>query len=325
MSVLHALEPRQYVPVPVENLLPGKALPFSLYHEVEGEHILFRGAGRALEKAERDRILQTRFTRLSICSDEMDRYRAYLDGVLKEILVAPGIPIEEKAASFYSLSLGIGGDVLRAPDRSENIAGASEIVRETHAFLGQSRDVLHRFMRLMSSRYDLVASSVNVTAYGLALARAAGIRDIRAILDLGLGLFLHDVGLRLLPDKILTKKGVLTAQDRFAIRRHTLFGVDLFMARNLLPERALVVIRDHHERCDGSGYPNGMTAEKLSTEARIAGIVTAFDFLTTGRPSRRALPSFEAIRSMARENPRAFDPELLRRFIQIVGKEKIHA
>ncbi len=314
-----AAQTPEFLRVPLENLPAGRPLTFRLYHSIEGEFILFCGKGRVLRKEERDRLLQNHLTELYIAREELPDYREYLDRLLAELLVDRDIPIDRKVETFYSLAAGIGKEVMEAPQRPESIAGASEVVRVSVSLLAGGKEVIHRLMGLMAGQYDLVTHSIHVTNYGLALARAAGLRDPGAVSELGLGLFLHDVGLRRIPPGLLRRRGLLCAQERSALEKHPLLGVDLLLPGKLLSPVTLGVIRDHHERCDGSGYPNGVTADRLSLEARIAQIAVAFDFLTTNNPTRRAVSSYEAVRSMCREQPGAFDRELLRRFIEIIG------
>jgi HD-GYP domain-containing protein (c-di-GMP phosphodiesterase class II) len=309
-----------YIRVPLENLPAGRPLPFRLYHSIEGEYILYCGDGKVLKKEERDRLLQNHLTELYIARDDLPRYRDYMDRFLAELLVARDLPIEQKVETFYSLAAGIGTEVMAAPQKPESIASASDVVRVAIALLEGGKEVIHRLMALMGGQYDLVTHSINATNYGLALARVVGVREPRALLNLGLGLFLHDVGLRLLPQSLIQRKGLLSTEERAVLKRHPLLGVELFLPGKHLEESTLAVIRDHHERCDGSGYPHGVGADKLSLEARIAQIATAFDFLTTNNPSRRAVSSYEAVRSMSREQPGAFDQELLRNFIELIGE-----
>ena len=257
----------EFVLVPVAHLLPGKPLPFSLYRRVEGEHILFRGAGRALEAREREGILQNHLTGLYISPADLPRYRAYMDGVLKDLILSREIGPGRKVEAFYSLASGIGAEVMRTPDRPESVASASEVVQGTLALLDGGKEILHLLMEVMSGDFDLVSHAINVTNYGLALARAAGIRKSSDLLEMGLGLFLHDVGLRLVPERILRKRGPLSFEERCVLQRHPQLGVDLFQPLGLLPEASIAIIRDHHERCDGSGYPAGIPAERISTGA----------------------------------------------------------
>ncbi len=307
-----------YVQVPVESLLPGRPLPFSVYYRIGDDHILFRGAGNRIEGPERDRLLQTHVTGLYIARPELDAFRQYQVSVLEEAVRAAAVPSEGKAEPLYMLAAGIAEEVLREPDRPQSIDRAGEVVRCASSVLAGGNEMLHRVMAVMSVAADLVGRSLNAMHFGLALARAAGIADPARLRDLGLGLLLEDVGLRKVPEHLLARKAPLCGQERRLVERHASLGADLL--ENLLDRRALLVILEHHERCDGSGYPAGRTARDLIPESRIAQIAVAFDDLTSGGANRPGVSSFHALRDMCRERPGAFDPELLRIFVRLVGR-----
>ena len=128
------------------------------------------------------------------------------------------------------------------------------------------------------------------------------------------GALLHDVGKIGVPDSILSKPGPLTDDEWVAIRRHPEIG-----ERICAPLGAFSVfgpiIRHHHERWDGTGYPDRLGGEQISLGARIVGLVDAFDAMTQGRPYRKARTIDEALAEIRREAGRQFDPELAVLFV----------
>jgi len=129
------------------------------------------------------------------------------------------------------------------------------------------------------------------------------------------GALLHDVGKIGVPDAILSKAGPLTDDEWVAIRRHPQIG-----ERICAPLGAFSafgpIIRHHHERWDGAGYPDRLRGEQISLGARIVGLVDAFDAMTQGRPYRKARTIDEALAEIRREAGRQFDPELVTQFIE---------
>ena len=107
------------------------------------------------------------------------------------------------------------------------------------------------------------------------------------------GGFLHDVGKVGVPDAVLLKRGALTAEERTVMMQHAVIGDrlcgDLRALRKVRP-----IVRHHHERFDGSGYPDGLVGDAIPLLAQIVGIADVFDALTSDRPYRRALPAAEA-------------------------------
>jgi putative two-component system response regulator len=132
------------------------------------------------------------------------------------------------------------------------------------------------------------------------------------------GGFLHDIGKVSVPDAILFKKGPLTEEEWVVMRSHTTKGVEICRPMKTLAP-VLPIIRNHHERWDGTGYPDGLKGEKIPLPARILQIVDIFDALTTARPYKPALSVAEALQILEEEARRGWrDAELVSLFQQYV-------
>jgi cyclic di-GMP phosphodiesterase len=132
------------------------------------------------------------------------------------------------------------------------------------------------------------------------------------------GGFLHDIGKIAIPDAILFKRGKLTEQEWVVMRSHPVQGVEICRGmRSLWP--VLPIIRSHHEKWDGSGYPDGLAGEQIPLVARILQVVDIFDALTTERPYKPALTPEEAFAVMEKEVRCGWrDPELVPLFASII-------
>lgn len=122
-----------------------------------------------------------------------------------------------------------------------------------------------------------------------------------------LGALLHDIGKLTLPDGVLTKRGHLNAVEWSAIRRHAALGERLLTQVLDLPE-VLGVVRSHHERWDGHGYPDGFEGEEIPLGARIVAVADALQAMTEPRPYREPRTRAEALREIVSQSGRQFDP-----------------
>jgi HD-GYP domain-containing protein (c-di-GMP phosphodiesterase class II) len=125
-----------------------------------------------------------------------------------------------------------------------------------------------------------------VAAYGMELARTVGI-DTDAAPEIEFGFLLHDVGKLGIPDAILFKSGPLTPEEYALVRRHPVIGAEILRDVEFIGDGRLVVSH-HHERWDGSGYPDGLAGDAIPQPARVFAVADALDALTTDRPYRPA-------------------------------------
>jgi len=154
-----------------------------------------------------------------------------------------------------------------------------------------------------------------VAAYGMALAGAAGL-DIEGSPQIEFGFLLHDVGKVAVPDAILFKTSALTEEEYALVRRHPVIGTEILRDVDFLGEGKLVV-RHHHERWDGSGYPDGLAGQAIPLAARVFAVADALDALTTDRPYRPAAPFPVARREVVRGAGTQFDPAVVAAYRQL--------
>jgi putative two-component system response regulator len=155
-----------------------------------------------------------------------------------------------------------------------------------------------------------------LATYGIALGQALGLLR-HDQLALYRGGYLHDIGKISIPDAILFKRGLLTDGEWQTMRLHTIRGEEICRPMKTLTP-VLPIIRSHHERWDGSGYPDGLAGEEIPLLARILQVADIYDALTTARPYKPAFSHQHAIEIMIEESRRGWrDPELVPLFAEI--------
>jgi ribonuclease P protein subunit RPR2 len=154
-----------------------------------------------------------------------------------------------------------------------------------------------------------------VTAYGLELAQMIGM-SVEDAPELEFGFLLHDIGKVAIPDAILYKPSALTEKERAVMAQHPEIGEQIVGGIEFLAEAARVV-RSHHERWDGSGYPDGLAGEEIPLAARVFSVADVLDALTTDRPYRPASPFSVARQMIVAEAGKQFDPRVIEAFTSI--------
>jgi response regulator RpfG family c-di-GMP phosphodiesterase len=153
-----------------------------------------------------------------------------------------------------------------------------------------------------------------VAAYGLELTTRIE-PDLAGEPEIEFGFLLHDVGKVAIPDGILHKPEPLSEEERALMRRHPLIGWEILRGIPFL-ERSSEIVRHHHERWDGSGYPDGLAGEGIPLAARIFAVADALDAITTNRPYRPAAPLAEARRTIESCSGTQFDPRAVEAFVE---------
>jgi putative nucleotidyltransferase with HDIG domain len=190
-------------------------------------------------------------------------------------------------------------------DIDQRVAELEEDFLSLVRFWGESIEAKDRYT---------MGHCARVADYACRIAERAGLTD-RELVWFRMGAFLHDVGKTEVPDEILNKPGRLTDEERAIMERHTVIG-DEMLAPVEFPWDIRPMVRSHHERWDGRGYPDCLTGEDIPLSARILRVADVFDALTTARSYRRPLTPDEALDIM-RDDAGSFDPELFVIFLDL--------
>lgn len=160
--------------------------------------------------------------------------------------------------------------------------------------------------------------SLNVCVYALAFGRHLGLA--RATLnELGLGALLHDVGKLRIPQEILTKSGALSEEEMELMRQHPDFGVEILRQSPELSPEVVDIAHSHHERADGSGYPRGLTLEKIGPLPQLVSIVDYYDAMTSDRVYRNGVASPQVTKLLYETRDHLFAARLIEEFIRCLG------
>ena len=183
------------------------------------------------------------------------------------------------------------------------------------------RAILHSLLGLANAleAKDAYTSghSSRVARLARDLALAAGLSRPAAETVAQAGL-LHDLGKIAVPEGILNKPGSLTQEEWQVMQRHPVTSAQIVAPLEFFDQGALI-LRHHHERYDGSGYPDGLRGEAIPLGARIVAVADIYDALTSERPYRHRLPHAEAVRYLRTEGGRTLDEHLVRFFLERFG------
>jgi len=307
-----------YLPIYVHSLAIESLIDFDLYVFNGDELLLYRAAHLPFTAEIRKDLLENKRNRLYISADDRRRYQMHIKDHIGQILTDESMDDFSKATIVYDCAKELVQEIFADPTKSGSIRSSQLFVESTVQYVLEQKNAFHNMLRVMSFDYSVFSHSVNVCTFSLALAQAAGIEKTNELIELGTGALLHDVGKAKIPEAILYKPGPLDQAEWKTMRLHPEWGVELITETDLVPQAAYLPIWQHHERRDGSGYPNKLVGDDIHIYGRIVAIADAFDAMTTKRVYRSARTSFSTLKIMAEQND-GFDHHLLQRFIRLMG------
>lgn len=260
--------------------------------------------------------------RIYVPSHQDAEYRAYIEENLKEILGDNSIPVEERSSILYDSATNLVRAVLEDPRSAQSAKRSKVMAANAAIFLSLEQHAFEHILSLVSFDYYTYTHSVNVFVFSFMLAQHAGIADAQALHDLAEGTLLHDVGKCMLDTAIIQSIGPLSDAQWEEMRKHPVYGYDILVQHGIFSDRALDIVRHHHEKLRGGGYPDGLRGDQIHLLVRISTIADVFDAMTTRRCYRNAMGSFSALQIMRDEMAGDLDTTLFRKFVDMMGNPK---
>jgi HD-GYP domain-containing protein (c-di-GMP phosphodiesterase class II) len=257
--------------------------------------------------------------------------RKYIDSVQR--MLYPGLYIDDDISKDIEIINTISDEL-----RLETMNGIKKIFNETRdrsdprekasAIRLQVDSIIDELLsnkNMMVNMIDLKCfdnytylHSVNVAVLSMVTGIAMGL-DRETLARLGLGAILHDIGKVFINKKIVNKPAVLTSEEFEEMKKHSLLGFEYARDQFKLPAHCYTGIIDHHEKFNGSGYPNGKAGKEISLFGRIISIADIYDALSSERPYRKAMSPSEAMEYVMGSLESVFDPKVAEVFIRKVA------
>jgi HD-GYP domain-containing protein (c-di-GMP phosphodiesterase class II) len=193
----------------------------------------------------------------------------------------------------------------------------ASLVDDVVESINRHPDALLSLARIKNADEYTYLHSVAVCALMVALGRQLGLNDSQCR-EAGMAGMLHDLGKAAMPQEVLNKPGKLTPAEFAIIKQHPARGYEMLLAGAAVSEGVMDVCRHHHERVDGTGYPDGLTGEQISLLARMGAVCDVYDAVTSDRPYKAGWDPAQALSQMATWKGH-FDPAIFQSFVRSVG------
>lgn len=310
-----------FLPIQIISLQVDSVTEFEIFVRSKPDEtpVLYRAKDLAFTEDALQRLAENKITHLYIRSSDERAYHRYMQQNLSSILSRPDIDKEVKSVLLYDSAQSLVKEIMQDPRSGEAIRRSKNLVETTVSYLYAERDAFEHLLKVTSFDYYTYTHSVNVFVFSVTLAQRVGLGDPEHMRDFGDGVLLHDVGKSMLDPAIINCRGKLSKKQWESMKLHPVHGYEILRRQGALADAALDVVRHHHEKLQGGGYPDGLQGDQIGPWVRICTICDIFDALTSKRSYKPAMQSFPALALMKDEMLNDLDREYFRAFVDMMG------
>ncbi|MBE7444473.1 MAG: HD domain-containing protein [Planctomycetia bacterium] len=313
-----------YIPVLLDTIWVDTIVGCDLYlpNCAQGEikYILYCNGTKTISSEKINELQNHKIERLFIHKEDQDKYLKYVESCFKNIINDSKINISDKAQLVYHVAKNIMMDIFADPRSGKQVKRAKNWVGTTIDMIVNNKSATGAMINILSFDYYTYTHSVNVAVLGLLFSRYLGLKYDELHL-LGTGLLLHDIGKTQIESEIINKKGKLNEKEYMRVKMHVELGANILTQVDGFDGVSLLPLRQHHEKCNGKGYPGGLKSDDIHKFGKIASILDVYDALTTRRPYADARKPFSALKIMKDEMEGSFDSKLFTDFILFLSQQ----
>ncbi len=317
----------KYLPVTLKSLKIGPFNKSELYlkNSVNGEfnYVLYwKGGDRLFINDKREEFIRKNINKLYVPKNGRKQYLRFMESNLEKVVEHEDTCPKEKIDVAKDIAVNIVSDLSSVPDEVCNIERAKQWINSVMGLIRNSKNNYIDMGNMKGYDQYLYGHSINVTMVSLIFAHHIGL-NVEEINELGLGLFLQDMGMNNVDPLIINKPTRLNSEEYTIVKKHSEIGFQMLQESGQVSPESCMLALIHHENLDGSGYPHGLKENDISLNGRISRIADVYSAITSDRPYAKAMTS-DAACSMMKENMKGlFDTEVLGNFIDFVKSTSV--
>lgn len=312
-----------FVPITLESIEPVVFPDVALYIKTGGNYVLYKNNGRDFSAHDHERLSKNGVEFVFVSKDDMDVITSHMEASAERMLKGDILNSRAKGKMIYQTSINFVNDIFNNPDKSSDLERTKRLIENLMLYLSDSPDAINSLETVMSHNYYTFVHSLQVASLTLLIHSEAYALPRDEMLDVGTGAILHDFGKIFVPQEILNKSGKLNEAEIETLKRHPEDGYVFLEKKTVLSPVALSIVRLHHERCDGSGYPLGLGATEIPRSAQITGIADVYCTLTNDNHGNKTMPPHIAVQLMRNQMKNLFSPALLDTLEKLVCTEDV--
>lgn len=305
-----------YRMIQLESLVPETLPGVSLFIKHGDNHVLYKNPDLSFTQWDKERLLDNNVTHLYVKSVEMSIFNQYVEANLAAALNDESLEPEVKQAMLYQASVNYVQEIFDSPAIAirQNVERCRNLIQHILDDVMKSDGVMPALSSLVDHNTYTYVHSVQVATYSIALHVRMFELSSDELMDVGMGSLFHDYGKVYVPKELLDKPGRLTASEFQEVKKHPVYGFSTLKDLDIFSPVALGIVKHHHEKENGSGYPDGLSSYDIARSSKITAIADVFSALTTTRSYRQALSKESALEIMYGEMDGSFDLQYLNSF-----------
>lgn len=312
-----------FVPITLESIEPLIFPDVALYIKTGGNYVLYKSHGRDFTDHDHERLSMNGVEFVFVSKSDMDVITSHMEASAERLLKSDLLNAKAKGKMIYQTSINFVDDIFNNPEKTADLDRTRRLIENLMLYLSDNPDAISSLESVMSHNYHTFVHSLQVASLTLLMHSEAYTLSRDEMLDVGTGAILHDFGKIFVPQEILNKSGKLTEAEIVALKRHPEDGYVFFKKKELLSPVALTIVRLHHERCDGSGYPLGLDGREIPRSAQVTGVADVYCTLTADKNGNKSMPPHVAVQIMRNQMKGLFSPVLLDTLEKLVCTEDV--
>lgn len=290
-------------------------LPFNLFAEEEDSMVLIFRAGTHIT-IPNDQLVNKFGKYLSISSSDQDAYLDYTIEHISRIISSSGVGFLDKVRIVNRLGMKSIREIHREPQNKSFLSSCKKAVEAYTNLIIQSKESAYALIGLSSSDAYSFSHALNVGILSILIGMSIYGTDKGILWRIGLAGMTLDIGKSMIDKKILSKRSDLTDKEWELIKKHPLYSHQILLQHDL-PDSILTAVRSHHERVDGSGYPEGLTGKKIHPFARILAVTDVYDAITSSKSYGEEKSHIQALKEMSEQYGK-YDSEVFDTLLEVI-------
>ena len=249
------------------------------------------------------------------------KFQSQVEENLIKVAADPNVALSAKCALVYETSLELINEVLTEQGVGKNLPRLENVARSISMLVMKDGQAFSHLFATAQHDFYTATHMVNVGTWMTSLGCAMGIEDEKLLNAACTAGMVHDVGKMYVPEDVLNKAGALSDSDWNQLRGHPGKGFDHLKSQGVVDEIVLRVCLEHHERMDGTGYPNKIAGKDMHVMSRICAVVDSFDAMTAMRPFKNKVKTIaEAVEILQKETPEKYDAAVVNAWVGMLTK-----